>query len=96
MPLQINYPIWNTDTLEYALPNGSVLTNLPEKQHIESNFGHYNIEFDCFPDKVIVRKSVLVKAGNYPIDQYADFYEFIKTIKDYEKQSYIITQISNK
>ena len=96
LPLQINYPIWNTDTLEYALPNGSVLTNLPEKQHIESNFGHYNIEFDCFPDKVIVRKSVLVKAGNYPIDQYADFYEFIKTIKDYEKQSYIITQISNK
>jgi hypothetical protein len=93
LPVQINYPIWKTDTLAYALPDGSALVKIPEQYQIESIFGDYKIEFESFPDKVIVHKSVLVKAGNYPLDQYPAFYEFIKTIKDYEKQLYIITQI---
>lgn len=82
--------------MEYKLPDGSALASPPEKHLIESIFGNYSIEFEHLPNKVIVRKSVLVKAGNYPLDQYPAFYEFIKAIKDYEKQLYIITQISNK
>lgn len=92
LPVQINYPIFKTDTLEYLLPNGKVITNQPTNIQIDDTFGRYSISFEQKDQKVIVIKNFMVYSGNYPKETYKPFFDFLNKIRDFENNAYIITQ----
>ncbi|HET7733353.1 MAG TPA: DUF3857 domain-containing protein [Paludibacter sp.] len=91
-PVQIDYPLYKIDTLEYQLPLGYSLSNSFKNQTINSVFGTYAIEFQLHENTVKVVKSFLLNAGRYSLGQYADFYNFIKTVSDIDYNSYIVTR----
>jgi hypothetical protein len=90
-PVQIDYPINKLDTLKYQIPIDCVVASLPPEQHITSNYGTYDIQFKQNGNLVEVIKSFVLNAGNYPLEQYKDFYKFIYTVYENENSSYIVT-----
>jgi len=89
--VQINYPIYKIDTLEYKLPVGYAVSNSFNNQTINSVFGTYSIEFQHNENAVEVMKSFHLNAGRYSLEQYGDFYNFIKKVSDIDYNNYIVT-----
>lgn len=91
-PVQIDFPINETDTVLYQLPAGYQLSVMPKDQAINTIFGTYTIRFYQKSDKVEVIKNFFLNAGNYPLTRYPDFYKFVKTVMDLENFTYIVTK----
>lgn len=84
LPVQIDYPIYKIDTLFYDLVPGFKVNKNFTNQVIDSKFGKYKIEFFVTDMNIQVVKSVLINPGYYPTADYAEFYLFIKKIRDSE------------
>jgi hypothetical protein len=91
LPVQIDYPIYKTDSLEYELPIGYKVAGDPFNQTITNEFGRYMIRYTIKGNKVEIYKSFLLYRGNYSLDKYNDLYKFLSKISDIEKNNKILT-----
>jgi hypothetical protein len=92
LPLQLDYPIYKVDTLEYQLLEGtefSASSKLLENQVIANEFGEYKIEFEHQTDKIKVIKSFLLHAGYYSEEEYERFHAFLDKVEQIEVNIYI-------
>lgn len=85
--LQIDYPQYNRDTITYQFGE-LVISKIPDNVNIETEFGSYTLSYHVVNDnKLIVKKSLLIKPGRYNLHQYKDFYEFITHIRELENKT---------
>jgi len=91
-PVQLNFPINKQDSIIYEIPAGYQISGMPKDLLINSEFGNYTISYQQKKNLVVVFKSFILKAGDYTLSQYKDFYAFVKKIYDSENYSYIITK----
>jgi len=91
-PVQLNFPVYKIDTLEYPIPNGYIVSGIMKDQSINTPFGAYNIQFHQIGNTIQVIKSFLLMAGDYLPEQYPDFFNFVKKVSDIENNTYIITK----
>lgn len=91
-PLQLDYPIYKIDTIQYQMPEGYKLSSLPKNQSLITKYGKYNIIFIKNNDNIQVIKNFLLNEGEYPLAEYPDFYKFVKQVYDIENNSYIVTK----
>jgi len=90
-PIQLDYPIYKIDTVEYQIPFGYSITSLGQNKNINSEFGTYKIQFKQKENFVEVVKSFLLYSGSYLLKQYPDFYKFVTNVSEIENNTYIIT-----
>jgi hypothetical protein len=90
-PVQIDYPVYKSDTLNYKIPEGYIIFNKPNPVSVTSEYGKYVMQFQQDASKIRVIKSFILNAGNYTLNQYPGFYDFIKKITDLENNTMIIT-----
>lgn len=95
LPIQINYPIYKKDRLEYKLPEGYTTTGSLTKQEIYTDYGKYSINYLFEHNKVVVLKMFILNSGNYSLNQYSDFYNFINSIREIDTKTYISTTKEN-
>lgn len=74
LPLQLDYPIYMADTLEYNIPAGYSVSNKLVNQTIDNDFGQYRVEFKQTGSSVVVTKSMLLNAGTYSAETCKAFY----------------------
>jgi len=91
-PVQLDYPIYNVDTIDYQMPVGYQLSSLPKNQSVNSTYGKYNLKFLSKNNEIEVIKSFFLNSGEYPLTEYNDFYKYVKTVYDIENKSYIVTR----
>lgn len=91
LPIQIDYPIYKIDTIEYTVPIGHQVLNPLENKLIVNKFGQYKIEFSQKNQSLLITKSFLLNSGFYPIDEYINFYAFINNVYEIEHNTYIVT-----
>jgi hypothetical protein len=91
LPVQIDYPVFKSDTLEYEIPVGYASTGNFLNQEVKSEFGSYKIKSVLAGKKVEIIKSFLLYPGKYAIGKYSDFYNFIRKIIDIENTNKIVT-----
>ena len=91
LPVQLDYPIYKIDTLEYITPENYTISSLPENQSIQNEFGHYSIEFIPEKNKVKIIKKFLLNSGNFSDEKYRSFYAFLKNVEGIENNTYMIT-----
>ncbi|WP_303919594.1 DUF3857 domain-containing protein [Draconibacterium sediminis] len=89
LPVQIDYPIYNKDELNYKIPAGYIANNIPEHKSIESKYGSFSIQTEQVDDHFKIRKTFLLNSGKYPISEYQAFYSFINEIVEFENKFYI-------
>jgi len=90
LPLQINYPINKTDTIYYQIPAGMKLNTNPPGIEMKSKYGKYSMEFEKSGNTIRVVKSILIFEGQYPLEEYKDFYTYLKQVNNNENKTYII------
>lgn len=87
LPVQIDYPICKTDTIEYCIPKGFNRNWNIESQNIKDRFGSYKVDIIEEKDSIKIIKYLLVQKGTYPISEYNEFYDFVSTISELENKT---------
>ncbi len=86
--VQIDYPLYNIDTLVYEIPTGYKLVVNQKNYSVTSRFGEFKVNISMKNKKVRMVKSLLINSGFYPISEYNDFYNFYNRIIDLENNFY--------
>jgi len=89
LPVQIDYPIYKIDTITYEIPNGYNFNQDSLAISVNTKYGEYKLGAYKSSNSIITIKSVLIKAGYYPISQYEDFYNFYYQIIESENKTHI-------
>ena len=90
LPVEIPFPICTLDSQTYHLPLGFEIKSLPDSKIISTPYGLY--ELTCASNGSIIKvvKKFKLNAGNYPLNQYPDFYKFIDSANELEHTKIII------
>ncbi|KGL58831.1 DUF3857 domain-containing protein [Polaribacter sp. Hel1_85] len=85
LPLKIPRGFKDVDSYEFTLPKGYVLGVLPSEKTLSSNFGTYKVTFTKIDDTTFkYNKSMLIKEGVYPKEDYKKYRNFRRSIAKYE------------
>lgn len=88
-PIQIDYPIYYKDSIEYTFSNEVDLPIYSETD-IKSQYGNYLVEL-IYKDNVLrVTKTISINKGRYSLSEYADFYQFISKVRNNERKGIYI------
>jgi hypothetical protein len=94
LPIQVDFPVYKSDTLYYLLPPHVKQPEIPDDTILESEFGSYSLSFKYNEGRLRVIKSFLLKQGHYPRSRYKAFYEFITKVIALENSAHIVIQQS--
>lgn len=92
LPVKIDYPIYYVDSISYELPVGYLAGNIAQRDTVISKYGEYCIDFKQENGILKVEKSFYLKKGDYLIEEYAEFYGFIETVREKENRTLILTR----
>ena len=95
LPVQINYPIHETDKITYRLPEGYVLQSVPDQQAIETRYGRYTVQYNLGEGTLEIVGTLLIHPGYYTTEAYASFFQFIEKIKELYNRSVITLEKEN-
>lgn len=75
--VQIDYPVYNTDTQYYLIGKQFNLNQLPENIVCKSAYGQYSCNYSHTNDTLKVEKTFLLNAGKIKLKDYPAFYDFV-------------------
>jgi hypothetical protein len=84
LPVQLDYPVFMADSLEYTFPDGYRLANKPESISFSNSYGEYNLEFIDDDDSIRVVKRFILNPGRYTGTGYAGFFDFVDSVRNIE------------
>ena len=88
-PLRIDYPINRIDTIHYQLPFHFDAT-IPSDVWLENEFGSFTMAVTKGESSLMIVKSLKISRGDWSLEKYAEFYEFLETAGKQEKSSLLI------
>ena len=93
MPLKILRGYKDVSEYNYKIPEGYSIGELPEPKIIETKFGMYKVVFQKLDDTTFTyAKTMLIKAGEYPKEEYKNYRRFRKLIAKYENIRILLTK----
>lgn len=95
LPVQIDYPIYKTDSIYYELVPGYKLVSNLSNYSLSTSYGTYNLTFDIKNNNILMVKSLLIHSGYYPVEKYPDFYKFMHDIDDLERKAHLVLTKTN-
>jgi hypothetical protein len=84
LPVQIDYPVYMSDTLIYHIPGDYKVINLPVDNKLDSKFGKYEIISQIKDGTIIIIKTYWLFKGEVQPDSYPDFYHFLNNVRTSE------------
>ena len=85
LPLEIMRGYKDVSEYTYTVPEGFAIEMLPNPKVIESKFGKYEVTFSKIDEQSFkYQKTMLIKAGKYPKEEYSAYRKFRKAIAKYE------------
>jgi len=92
LPFQIMRSFKDTDVNEFTIPNGFVLSSVPENCEIESEFGKYKIQIEKIEEnKIKVTREYMLLEGLFSKEKYKEYRAFKKKIVKKDKSKFILT-----
>ncbi|MBK7711403.1 MAG: hypothetical protein IPJ37_10960 [Bacteroidales bacterium] len=90
LPVQIDYPIFKIDSLEYEIPAGYSLNGDLINKEIRSIYGIYKVEAAEHNRIVKIVKSFILFPGNYDLEKYKGLYQFTSSVIEIERNNKIV------
>lgn len=92
-PLKIERGYKDINEYTFTIPQGYTISFLPNEKTIESKFGKYTVTFKKKNDNTFTyHKSLLIKAGEYPKEDYKLYRKFRKSVAKYENLRISLTK----
>ncbi|MDQ3393906.1 MAG: DUF3857 domain-containing protein [Bacteroidota bacterium] len=80
-PLYINRGFTDLDEYTYEIPAGYKIDSSPKNILVEKIFGVFSAEIIVEGKNITFKRSLILKEGTYPVEQYQEFIDFNKSIK---------------
>lgn len=93
-PVTIPYPVYISDTLVFNLPENYQLKNQITPINIQSPYGSFELSVSTENNMIKAVKTFKLKAGEYLLDAYPEFYKFIESARKNDKAKIVIKQIN--
>ncbi|RKD92399.1 DUF3857 domain-containing protein [Mangrovibacterium diazotrophicum] len=90
LPLQVDYPDFERDTLVYELPTHLSVEGRTEDVALDTKYGRYSFRMEVGDREVRVIKELEIYPGTYSLAEYPGFYDFIDDVKTYESKPLLI------
>ena len=88
-PVQINYPLYCVDSIYYSSPINYKFS-YPEEFQLDSKYGKYSINYYILNNELLMVRSFILYSQYVSLDQYPEFYTFIKTLLNREAKNIIM------
>lgn len=90
--VQIDYPIYHVDQITFEIPQNSSIETKLINDTISSEYGYYQVNMNINNNLLIINKEFYLIAKDYDLDQYEEFYDFVKKSRTADKK--LIVSIS--
>jgi len=87
--IRLEYPEYYRDTIIYHIP-GKQVTKIPEDIYIQERYGIYSLNFKIENNDFIIYKTIMINAGKYDLNEYNNFYAFIRKIINNENKKFYL------
>lgn len=89
--LRFNYPINKSDSITYHLPYlESYNYQLPDSVSMNSKYGSFTLNTSKIGNEIKIYRQLVIFSGDYAIEEYPHFFEFIRKIERTQKKLAII------
>jgi transglutaminase-like putative cysteine protease len=92
-PVYFYYPYLDIDTVFISFPQAYMMESKPKNQSIEKSFARYSSEFDLKDGKLFYFRRFELLQNHIPISSYAEFYNFIKQVIEFDKSKFVLKKI---
>ena len=93
-PFDIRFGYNHEIEFELKIPHGFKMTEKFEPLLYVSEFGNYTLSVEeVSPDKILVKRSVLIKDGTYNKEKFNDFVEFRRKISSFDNTKILLEKI---
>jgi len=93
--LRYPFPVSQTDTISYHLPNNFMLENLPEPVTISCPYGKFSSVYIRSASALINYKMFYIQDGTYDPESYRVLFDFIQKVTEAEKLSIVFQLKTN-
>jgi hypothetical protein len=94
LPLKVSRGYKDVDNYTFTIPEGHQITMLPSDKVINNKFGEYKVSFKKIDDATFTyQKILIIKAGEYPKEDYDSYRKFRKSISKYDNIRISLTKI---
>lgn len=93
LPFEIPFPYEDNYTIEYSLPVGYKVSELPVSGNLKSEFGSYQITFENKDNKIIVHRIININKAIYPKEKFGSYQDFRRKIENFDNTKILINKI---
>ncbi|WP_312992601.1 DUF3857 domain-containing protein [Chryseobacterium flavum] len=93
LPFEIRQSFEDEYEINFTLPKGYKIDELPEDSNLQSEFGYYTLNFAKNGDEIKVKRKIQVNKGAYPKEKYNEYVGFRKKIINIDNSKILITKI---
>ncbi|REC46495.1 DUF3857 domain-containing protein [Chryseobacterium pennipullorum] len=80
LPFEHKLPSQDEYAIDYQLPAGYFIEEVPRDVNLDSEFGTYSLSFSKKEDQLLVKRVLRINKGLYPKEKYNDYVRFRKKI----------------
>lgn len=92
LPVEIPFAYNDNYEIEYALPSGYKLTELPKAILLESNYGRYELRIETQNNNILVKRKVYINKDLIAKEDIKKYADFRKKISQYDSTKLLITK----
>jgi hypothetical protein len=90
-PFVVSRGFFDEDEIEFSFSDSMNIESYPEPITIDSKFGNYSASFEVNSDgKLIYKRSMLLKDGEYPKEEYSNFRDFLISVNKADQSKIIL------
>ncbi len=92
MPLEVPFSFQDIFKVEFVIPTGYKIAELPKSIGFSSEFGDYAMTFTTNDDKLYVNRMITLKKQFYPKEKYQEYLNFRKKTTNLDNTKILITK----
>ncbi|MBI9053520.1 MAG: DUF3857 domain-containing protein [Bacteroidales bacterium] len=80
------------DSINFMIPEGYVIENIPETTVISTKYGEYKTEIVKKEHSINYKRTLSMFKGNYPPEEYIDFRDFLSQISKADNAKFVLVK----
>lgn len=93
LPFEIRQSFEDDYEIDFTLPKGYKIDEIPDNTNVKSEFGYYTLSFVKNGEEIKVARKIQINKGTYSKEKYNEYVSFRKKIINMDNSKILITKI---